>query len=215
MLGVSEIKVQFANHLIYAQTCMCLDTDLCNSERSKLTAECSVLSFMLLQKPLLSKTNVFAWNSRSLFPSVCVWKVLTEGQRPLPRTKAPLSRLPHTLVSDLCSSPWGRPRKLLAKMLAGGLVGSADQCVKIYNSISYIKIAFWILASQVQRIHYYRLIFTDYDPNIRFTEDPGLMAGGGGGGWLVMETVLKRAVQSLCLLNLGLSGREINQETEV
>lgn len=112
MLGVSEIKVQFANHLIYAQTCMCLDTDLCNSERSKLTAECSVLSFMLLQKPLFSKTNVFTWNSRSFFPSVCVWKVLTEGQRPLPRTKTPLSCLPHTLVSDLYSSPWGRPRKL-------------------------------------------------------------------------------------------------------
>lgn len=36
-------------------------------------------------------------------------------------------------------------------------------------------------------------------------------------GWegVVMETVLKRAVQSLCLLNLGLSEREINQETEV
>ena len=38
---------------------------------------------------------------------------------------------------------------------------------------------------------------------------------GGEVWWLVMETVLKRAVQSLCLLNLGLSGRETNQETEV
>lgn len=69
--------------------------------------------------------------------------------------------------------------RLLAKMLAGGLVGSADECGKMYDSISYIKIGFWILASQMQRIHYYRLIFTDHDPNIHFTEDPGLMAGRG------------------------------------
>ena len=91
-----------------------------------------------------------------VFISICLclesshWGVetLTQNQgTPLSLTSYPCIRPLFFSMGEAQKTSMSVAERLLAKMLAGGLVGSADECVKIYNSISYIKIAFWILAS--------------------------------------------------------------------
>lgn len=62
--------------------------------------------------------------------------------------------------------------RLLAKMLAGGLLGSAGVYGKMYYSISCIRIDIEKLALEVQRILDYRRVFNDYDPNTHFIDEP-------------------------------------------
>lgn len=109
---------------------------------------CSSRSHCLLKQMSLHGT-------RGLF-SICVcvershWGVqtLTQNQGThLLLTSYPCIRPLFFSIGEAQKTSMSVAERLLAKMLAGGLVGSADECGKIYNSISYIQIRFWILAS--------------------------------------------------------------------